>query len=389
MKKIILVANTSWSMIKFRHGIMRAFVEHGCEVFVLAPRDEYSKEIEDIGCTYVNITIDNKGSSFINDYKLMKELQSVYTKIKPDFIFHYTIKPNIYGSLAAHRAGFPSIAVITGLGYTFINDGPVAKIAKVLYKNTLKYSRKVWFINLEDKNKFLLQNLINPEKIDLIPSEGVDTDRYFPMKVKKDKDKFVFILIARMLWDKGVGEYVEAAKEIKKKYQNVEFQLLGFTDVANPKAISREQIERWVSLGYVNYLGPTDDVRSYIAAADSIVLPSYREGISMILMESASMEKPIITTNVPGCRDLVNNNVSGYLCKTQDSSDLANAMDKMLQLSKDELKQMGVNARKYMLSEFDEKIVIKKYFHELEEICQNNVNKFRLKTQKQTNKSSS
>lgn len=380
MKRIVLVANTSWSMIKFRLGVMKSLVEAGYEVIVIAPRDKHSDDFNELGCHYIELKMDNKGSNIFNDLKLIYRLQKVYKKLNPDLIFHYTIKPNIYGSFAAKIAKKRSIAVVTGLGYTFIHDSITAKIAKFLYKASLKYAQEVWFINIEDKNKFLLAELVVEEQMNFLPSEGINLETFAPIKVKRKDNIFRFILIARLLWDKGVGEYVKAAKILTKKYSNVEFQLVGFIDAQNPKAISREQVDDWVAKGYVNYLGPTDDVKPFIAAADCVVLPSYREGVSMILMESAAMQKPLIATNVPGCRDLINSGISGYICRMQDYSDLVSKMDKMLHLTKKQRKKMGKEGRKLMEEEYNEKLVIEKYLYTLKKYTwDNQLTKFVLK----------
>ncbi len=368
MKRIVMVGNTSWSMIKFRLGVMKALVAAGYEVVVIAPRDPHSAEIEALGCHYIELSMDNKGSNIFRDLRLIYKLQKAYKMLNPDLIFHYTIKPNIYGTVAAKIANKRSIAVITGLGYTFIHDNITAKIAKFLYKISLKYAYRVWFINTEDRNKFLLYDLVDEEKMGYLPSEGINVETYKPMVVKRTDNVFRFILIARLLWDKGVGEYVKAAKEIKKRYANVEFQLLGFIDAQNPKAISKPQVDTWVKEGYVNYLGPTDDVKPFIAKADCVVLPSYREGVSMILMESAAMQKPIIASNVPGCRDLVQHNKSGFLCCVQDYQDLMEKMEKMLHLSDVERFAMGKEARAYMIEEYNETLVIDRYLQTIKEI---------------------
>ena len=361
MKKIVLVANTSWSMIKFRSGIIKRLISEGYRLYVVAPYDHFADDLEKMGCIYIDIPMNNKGTNIFADLLLMKRLYTLYKELHPDLIFHYTIKPNIYGTLAAKKAGIKSIAVITGLGYTFINDNLTAKVAKFLYKLSLKHATQVWFINVEDRNKFLLYNLVPRNKIELLPSEGVDVDYYKPMPSSKEDEKFHFILIARMLWDKGVGEYVKAAKELRKKYPHVTWQLLGFIDAQNPKAISKEQMEYWAQEGYIEYLGTAEDVRPYIAQADCIVLPSYREGMSMILLESASMGKPIIATNVPGCRDLINHKVSGLLCKARDYCDLMQQMEKMLRLSPEERVQMGIAGREIITSEYNQELVIEKY----------------------------
>ncbi len=381
MKRIVLVSNTSWSMMKFRLGVIKSLVKNGCEVIIIAPRDKHSDEFKALGCHYIELSMDNKGSNIFKDLRMLYKLQKAYKKLSPDLIFHYTIKPNIYGSLAAKIANKKSIAVITGLGYTFIHDTITAKIAKFLYKMSLKYANQVWFINIEDKNKFLLAGLVPEKMMDLLPSEGINVETFSPIKRKRKDNIFRFILVARLLWDKGVGEYVKAAKILTKKYDNVEFQLLGFIDAQNPKAISKNQVDDWVEKGYVNYLGPTDDVKPFISAADCMVLPSYREGVSMILMEAASMQKPIIATNVPGCRDLVNNSVSGYVCRMRDYHDLIEKMEMMLHLDEKMRKKMGKEGRKLMLDEYNENLVIEKYVHVIKALTwDERVNKFVLKT---------
>jgi glycosyltransferase involved in cell wall biosynthesis len=367
MKRIILVSNTSWSMIKFRLGVIKALVAAGHEIIIIAPRDKHSNDFHALGCHYIELSMDNKGSNIINDLKMVYKLQKAYKKLSPDLIFHYTIKPNIYGTLAAKLAEKKSIAVITGLGYTFIHDNLTAKVAKFLYKKSLKYAQRVWFINTEDKNKFLLANLVPEEKMEILPSEGINTETFAPIPMKRVDNIFRFVLIARLLWDKGVGEYVKAAKELKKRYSNVEFQVVGFIDAQNPKAISKAQVDDWIEKGYINYLGATDDVKPFIAKADCVVLPSYREGVSMILMESAAMQKPLIASNVPGCRDLVQNSVSGYLCRMRDYQDLIAKMDKMLHLSDKERQKMGKKGRQFMVEEYNEKLVIEKYLHTVKE----------------------
>ena len=363
MKKVVLVCNTSWGMMMFRSSLMIHLVKEGYSVTVLAPKDDHSKEIEAIGCNYIDLPMDNKGSHPIKDWFLMKKLYKHYKEINPDIIFHYTIKPNIYGTWAAKKANLKSIAVITGLGFTFINNGITSKVAKILYKKTLKYAYKVWFINHEDRKKFIKEKILSRDLMEILPGEGVDMQKYSPRDKKTDDGKFRFILIARLLWDKGVGELVKAASILKEHYPNLEVQLVGFVDSKNPQAISKKQVDIWEKNGWIRYMGSTNDVRDFISEADCMVLPSYREGISKILMESASMAKPIIASNVPGCRDIVENGSSGYLCNVMDAYDLALKMEKMLLLSKEKRDLMGKKGRAHISREFDENIVIKKYMH--------------------------
>lgn len=368
MKKIILVGNTTWSMIKFRFGLIKKLVNQGYEVTVVSPFDKHVSDIKSLECHYEKIDMDNKGTNPINDIKLIYKFKSIYEKINPDLIIHYTIKPNIYGTLAAKILGIKSIAVVTGLGYTFINDTFISKIAKLLYKFSFQFSEKVLFINEDDKKEFIDNKLVVKNKMIVIPSEGVNTDFFKNNNEKKEGKKFKFLLIARMLWDKGVLEYVDAAETLKKQFKNVEFGLLGYLDVDNPKAITRQQMDIWLNDGNIKFYGSTDNVKKFIEESDCIVLPSYREGISMTLMESASMSKPLIASNVPGCKDLIDDHINGYLCEARNSKDLAKKMEKMLNLTEKERVIMGESGRKKMISEFEEKIVIDKYFKIMKEI---------------------
>ena len=378
-KKIVMVCNTSWGMVKFRQGLISKLLSDGFHLTILAPKDSLSRELETMGCEFVPIQMDNKGTSLGRDLKMMRELYRHYCRIAPNLIIHYTIKPNIYGTIAAKMAGIPSIAVITGLGYTFINHNIASYAAKRLYRLSLRFADRVCFINEDDKNTFLRENLVAKEKIEMLPGEGVNTEKFAPVAVKREDNRFVFVLIARLLWDKGVGEYVEAARVLKKRYQNVEFDLVGFLDAKNPQAIDEAEVENWVEEGIVNYRGPVQDVRPVIAASDCVVLPSYREGISMVLMESASMQKPIIATNVPGCRDIVSHTETGFLVPLKDAKALARAMEKILHMSDAERIEMGHCAREHILREFDEKIVIRRYKMMISSLLLDEGAQFRLK----------
>ena len=367
MKKIILVANASWTMVKFRYGLMQALVKSGYKVYVVSPYDKYSNEIEDIGCEFIDIRMDNKGSNPIKDLKLVWDFYRIYKDINPDLIIHYTIKPNIYGSFATKLAGCKSISIIPGLGYTFINDNLTAKIAKILYKLALKVPRQVWFINQDDKNLFIEKQLVKKEKVFTINGEGVNIEQYKSNNVVSSNDKFIFLLIGRVIVDKGIYEYIEAAKIIKEKYEDVEFQIMGLI-ANNPMAIQEIEIKQWQKDNIITYLGSVDNVKEYIEQSNCIVLPSYREGVSMSLMEAASMSCPIITTNVTGCKEIVDNNINGFLCEARNSKDLADKMEMMINLSDDERKIMGQAGRKKIVKEFDEKIVIDKYLDSIKEI---------------------
>ena len=366
IKKIIIVSNTSWSLFNFRLELAKSLKQKGYEVVLVAPYDEYSDRLSQ-ELEYHDIYMNNKGTNPKEDIKTTIAFYKLYKKIKPDIVLHYTIKPNIYGTIACSMLGIKTINNIAGLGTLFIKQNFVTKIAKWLYKYSQSKADKIFFQNRDDFEMFTSEGLVEKSKCDVLPGSGVDTSKFVPVENKDYGSTFKFLLVARMLWDKGIGEYVEASKIIKSKYPNVEFQMLGFLDVENNSAVSKEQMQKWVDAGYVNYLGVSDNVKEEISKADCIVLPSfYREGTPRILLESASMAKPIITTDNVGCRDVVDDGVNGYLCEVRNTQDLAEKMEMMLNLSEEERNVMGEAGRTKMVNEFDEGIVIGKYLEALQ-----------------------
>jgi glycosyltransferase involved in cell wall biosynthesis len=255
---------------------------------------------------------------------------------------------------------------IAGLGAVFIKGGWLAQLVRRLYRSALGRSAKVFFQNPDDLQLFIDGSLVQAEVTELLPGSGIDLHRFAVAPMPTANSKFRFLLIARMLRDKGVGEYVQAAKLLRDNWPSVEFCLLGFVDVQNPAAISRAEVESWVAQGFVNYLGVREDVRNEIASADCVVLPSYREGTPRSLLEAAAIARPIITSDAVGCREVVDHGVNGYLCKVRDPEDLAQMMIQMLLLLPEQRKEMGLRGRAKMEAEFDEQIVIGKYLAAIE-----------------------
>ncbi|WP_337239319.1 glycosyltransferase family 4 protein [Vibrio cholerae] len=360
--KLIMVANTAWSVFNFRHSLIKELLSSGVELYVIAPEDKFSAKLVDMGCQVLDLPMQAKGVNPIADLGLMLRLLRHYREIKPDFIIHYTIKPNIYGSLAAKLAGIPSLAITTGLGYTFVNQNVVSQVARQLYKFAFRYPKEVWFLNEDDRRAFLEHHLIEPDKAVLLHGEGVNLSHFVPTDKPQPDENIRFLLIARMLRDKGVCEFVEAACQIRQHYPNAIFQLLGDCGVPNPSVIGREEIAQWEREGAVEYLGTTDDVRPIIAQADCLVLPSYREGIPRTMIESAAMAKPLIVSDAPGCRDVVLDGQTGYLCEVKNAQSLAQRCEQFLTLSDSEKQAMGKAGRSFMEAKFDEKWVIKQYF---------------------------
>ncbi len=389
--KILICLNTAWNLLNFRGGLIRALVAQGYEVVAVAPNDSYAPRLAALGCRFVPLPMDNQGTHPGRDAVLLWRFVRLLMRERPDVYLGYTVKPNVYGSLAARFLNITVVNNIAGLGAVFIKQGWLVRVVRKLYSVALARSAKVFFQNDDDRQLFIAGGLVRAEVTALLPGSGIDLARFAVPDVmasearqswsaeymdchgasaprNDDSTGFRFLLIARMLWDKGVGEYVEAAKLIHERWPQAECCLLGFVDAQNPTAISAAQMQAWVAQGVVKYLGVSDDVRVEIAAADCIVLPSYREGTPRTLLEAAAMGRPIITTDAVGCREVVDDGINGLLCKVQDANDLADKMAQMLSLSQAQRTEMGLRGRAKMEAEFDEQIVIAKYLDVISEL---------------------
>ena len=366
-QSIAFVANTSWSIYKFRLYLIEKLIEKGFAIFVLAPRDPYTIQFESLpGLTYIELRhFEGKSISPLQDAFLYRELLHHYRTLQPDLIFHYTVKANIFGTRAASRAGIPSVSVITGLGYAFAGQGWLQSIAKFLYKKELRNSAEVWFLNEDDRHIFTAQKLIHPDKTFLLPGEGVDTKLFFPAPYEPATRPVTFLLIGRIIRHKGIYEFVQAAELLRQKGLNIRCQLLGFFDDNNPVAIPRHKIEEWTANQLITYLGETDEVAPFIEKADCIVLPSYREGLPLSLLEGASMCKALIAADTAGCRVLIEEGVNGYLCREKDGAHLAEKMADYYHLPANAKKQMGIEGRNKVLSSFTQEKVAEIYLEKI------------------------
>lgn len=358
---ICFSANQAWNIYNFRRGLLERLLRDGIRVSILAPQDACSALLHELGCTVVDIKISAQGVSPVQDLKLLATYIRRLRELRPDLLITYTIKPNIFGVLAARFALIPTLAVTTGLGYTFINENLVARIARVLYCWAFRYPLQVWFLNQDDLDAFIRFRLIDPDRAVVIPGEGIDLEHYRPERSAASQDRFRCLLIARMLWDKGIGEFVDAARTLKLQHPEIELQLLGQIGVGNPSAVTQAEMEAWCQQGAVSYLGTSADVRRWIRDADCVVLPSYREGMPRTLMEAAAMEKPLVATDVPGCRDVVVDGVNGLLCRPRDAADLADKLRQMFVMSNADRAAMGTASRELMKQRFDEQAIIERY----------------------------
>lgn len=368
-KKIAITYNTSWYVYNFRLNLIKALQEDGAKIVILAPRDEYTEKLIALGCDFRNIYMESKGKNPLND---LRSLFSIYHALKiekPDVCLQYTIKPNIYGTLAACLLKIPVINNIAGLGSMFESNGFFSKIALFLYKLSQSKATHIFFQNRDDMQLFVDKKIVKHNRYSLIPGSGVDLSRFTPVIKDHDNSKNVFILVARLLKAKGIEEYAMAAKIVIEKYPESVFQVLGFHDPEDTACVNKAQLSDWIKAGYIDYLGKTDDVKSYLNKADCVVLPSfYREGVPRSLLEAAAMGKPIITTDHVGCRETVRVGYNGYLCEIKNPVDLADKIIMFIELSEAEKVKMGENSRKLAEDVYDEKIVLEAYRSKIKSI---------------------
>jgi glycosyltransferase involved in cell wall biosynthesis len=357
--KIIVVTNTTWNIYNFRLPLLKSFEERGYQIIVAAPLDEhitYLNELEN--STHLHLhSLKRKGINPLEDWRFFMELLRVYRREKPDLVIHYTIKPNIYGNFAALLSGIPSICVVTGLGYSFIHNGWVKKIADTLYRFSFLSAQKVLFENQDDRTLFLKNGLSRATQSVATKGCGVDTNHFLPQKLTRADNRKVFLFIGRLLYDKGIAEFVAAARKVRQYDPFAHFWVLGKLDNDNLAAVPEELLTDWIEEGIITYFGNVSDVRPYIADADVVVLPSYREGMPRAILESLSMGKAIVTTDTAGCRETVENGKNGFLVPVGNVTKLANAMQYFCNVTVEEMAKMGAISRQKAVGEFDQAII--------------------------------
>lgn len=361
---ILISINTSWNIYNFRAGLIDALKKQGYQIVTAAPNDNHTHKLEVIVDRHIDLPMQNAGTSPMQDILLFFRYLKVLREVRPVVFLTYTIKPNIYGTLAARLLGIPIINNVSGLGTAFIHNNWLTRIVKELYRFAFKSSECVFFQNAEDRNLFINLELVSATKTELLAGSGINLD-YFKPVPKPLSENLSFVLIARLLWDKGIGEYVTAARIVKARYPQIIFRLVGPLGVENKTAIHEDTVDAWVQEGFIEYLGETDNIRDIIATHDCVVLPSCREGMSRVLLEAAAMGKPLIATNVAGCKDVVDDGINGFLCRVRDYEDLSNALLKFIALTDNARRDMGIASRKKAEQEFDERLVFEAYLNKI------------------------
>ena len=369
---IAIIYNATHHVLLFKAELIKSIKKNGYRVVVLASVDNYTEKLKEIVDEFHEIKLDSSGVNPIKDTYLIFQIYNICKIIKPTAVLNFTIKPVIYGTFVARLlGGVPVINTITGLGTAFISTGFTNKVAKCFYKFTFKHSHLVFFQNPDDQQFFKELNIISRDNTKLVSGSGVDLVKFKSIKNKK-RENIKILFIGRIIADKGIYELIESAKIIKKEYSNVTFILMGMLGVKNRTSISKNEVDNWVNEGLIEFVPFKDDIRCILGDSDLVVLPSYREGTPKTLIEAASMGKPLIATNVPGCREVVIDEVNGFLCQVKNSASLANKIKKFIELDYSRKIEMGKKSRELAEEKFDIIKVNNCYINEINKIIDKN-----------------
>ena len=359
-RRVVLAGNSSWNIVNFRGGLIHALKAAGYEPMVIAPVDPAAEQrMADMGVERIVIGMERSGLNPFAELRLMLTYRRLLKNLRPIAYLGFTIKPNIYGGIAARLTGVPLIANISGLGTVFLKRGWLQALVSRLYRFAFKRAVVTFFQNPDDLAVFVDRGLVNQAQARLLPGSGVDLERFQPALPMPGPDTFLFV--GRLLGDKGVREFVEAARIVQSEVPEARFQLLGPIDEGNRSAVTKREVDHWVAEGTVDYLGAAEDVRPYIGRATAVVLPSYREGLPRSLLEAAAMARPLIASDVPGCRELVEPGVNGFLCEVRNASSLAKALKMIMKTSGEARSRMGEASRQMVERHYSQTVVISAY----------------------------
>jgi len=366
---IVMTVNAAWNIVNFRLPLVKALIADGHRITVLAPADEAVARLLEAGCEFVSLKMEKQGLNPLSESGLFFRFRAELKRLRPDLVLGFTIKNNIFGALAAKSLKIPFIPNVTGLGTAFLSGGLLLRIAKMLYSAAFRRLPVVFFQNSDDRDLFLKLELVEQDQALLLPGSGIDLDHFAPAPYPEDQSGTRFLMVARLIRDKGVVEFVEAARLLKRENSNLKFQLLGAIGFANRTSINKALVKQWLDSGVIDYLGTSEDVRVPLAAAHCIVLPSYREGAPRTLIEGAALARPAIATDVPGCNAVVEDGKTGFLCKVRNAEDLAQKMSHFSKLAAAEKRTMGSNAREKVEREYSVGRVIESYREAISQIA--------------------
>lgn len=364
--RIAVVANTAWYLHNFRRNLMRSLQNDGHHVIAVGGEGAFAQRLREQGFEHHAVPFSGAGTKPWHELATVLALRRVLRRERVDLVLSYTPKGNLYAALADRGLGseqrWAQLMNISGLGRAVTSPGLASPIVDRLYRHTVARAAWVFFQNEDDRRLFIERGYVPVSRTSRLPGSGVDLHALTPSPLPSmEAGACVFLMVARLLWDKGVREYVDAARSLRARWPGTSFQLLGPLDASPRSGVPRAMLDGWSTEGVVEYLGETDDIRPYLRAADCIVLPSYREGVPRSLLEAAASARPVVTTDSVGCRDTVDPGVTGLLCAPRDSVDLARKMELLLQMRPDDRLQMGLAGRQKMEREFDERLVIDAY----------------------------
>ncbi|MGF2053278.1 glycosyltransferase family 4 protein [Vagococcus fluvialis] len=362
-KKVLFIVNHDLVIYNFRKELVFELIKQGYEVNILSPPGEKIEKLKKAGCTIHNLEINRRGANIFEEMKLIKRMYSSIKEINPDVVLTFTIKPNIYGAVISKVLKKPCISNVTGIGTSIYSKKLTAKILRQIYVKSLNTCSNIFFQNESNKELFIDAGL-KKENIYLLPGSGVNLTEFKTLEFPKN-DKVRILYLARIMKDKGINEYIESAKLIKnvKQKENVEFLVAGFIDGDYEDIIKTEE-----NSGVITYLGEIGDVPKLLLTTHCVILPSYHEGMSNVLLEASASGRPVLASNIPGCKEIIDNNKSGFLFEPKNSASLENAILKFLRLTNEEMREYGLNGRVKMENEFDREIVVKKYLIKIEEL---------------------
>jgi glycosyltransferase involved in cell wall biosynthesis len=353
---IVLGADSSWNLVNFRGALVRGLQQAGYRPVAVAPLYPAAEDrMAKLGIERIAVPVHRPPAEF----RLLKEYRNIFSQLRPAAVLGFTAGPNIYGSLAAASLGVPAIPNVSGIGPGFARSGPLQALATTLYRRAFRDAAMVFFQNPDDRQLFINRRIVGLDETRQLPGSGVDLD-HFSLAPQPDGPP-TFLLFSRLLRDKGVIEFVEAAHMLREQMPDARFQLLGPVDDGSRGAVRRSEIERWIKDGVIEYLGVADDVRPHVAAASAVVLPSYREGMPRPLLEAAAIGRPLVATHVAGCREVVDDGVNGFLCNPAEPSSLASAMKKLAELPRAARSAMGDASRRKVQDRFSEDVVVRAY----------------------------
>ena len=365
--KILIIINSTWNIFNFRMGLIQTLLKNGHQVATLSPDDEYTDRLKATGVEYHSVEMNARGVNPLQDLRLFSNIYKAIKVIKPDVVLSYTIKPNIYATLSCSMLGIPIISNVSGLGTVFIKKNLSSLVAFALYRLSFRKSSWVFFQNHADRKIFQVLKLVQTNRISVLPGSGVNLQK-FDIDRRENKGKR-FLFVGRLMGDKGLREYIAAGKRLIADDPEVTISIAGEKGYNNHSAISDTELNAWLEYSNISFLGMKDDMWSVYSKADVMVLPSYREGLSRSLIEACAMKLPLVTTDVPGCKEVVEDGKNGLLCSVRDADDLYLKMKQMHSFPEEKRLQMGDYGRRKVMGDFDEQIVIRMYEEKIRELA--------------------